>query len=142
MTMLVRKGNGMRARELDRFFDGFFTPVLRRSGSEHWAPAVDVKEDENNFYVIAELPGISKEDMHVEVENNRLSIRGERKFEKQEEKENFHFVERSYGSFFRSFTLPRNVNPDAIEAEYKDGVLSLTLPKREEVKPRSVEVKA
>lgn len=143
MTVMVRRNNGRHLRgDFDQFFEGFFGPAQRRENNGLWAPAVDVLENENNFVVSAELPGLSKDEIHVEVENNRLTIKGERKFEKRDEKENYHFVERSYGSFLRSFTLPRNVNPDAIEAEYKDGVLQLTLPKREEVKPKKVEVKA
>jgi HSP20 family protein len=132
---------GLRS-EMDRLFDDFLglMPARGENGSNVWAPAVDIKEDETSFYVIAELPGMKREDISVELENNVLSLKGERRFERSEEKENYHFVERSYGSFYRSFSLPRNVKPDEIRAEYKDGVLTLTLPKTEEVRPKKVEI--
>jgi HSP20 family protein len=144
MSVMLQKSNGLRTLrdEMDRVFDTFFlTPSLKRVDGSIWAPAVDLKEDTNNFIVSAELPGLKREDIQVEIENNTLMIKGERKFEKKEEKENYHFVERSYGSFYRSFTLPKNVDAEKISAEYKDGVLHVTLPKREEVKPKKVEVK-
>jgi HSP20 family protein len=127
---------------MDRIFDEFFGMVpARTERGTMWSPAVDVREDEDNFYVEAELPGMTKDDIELEVEQNRLSIRGERKFEKKEEGENYHFMERSYGSFYRSFTLPKNVDADAINAGYKDGMLTVTLPKKEEVKPKKVSIK-
>jgi HSP20 family protein len=145
MSLMIHKGNGMRTlrQEVDELFDSFFTPTIRRPESAAiWTPAVDVREDDDNFLVSAELPGMTKDDIHVEVQNNTLSIKGERKFEKKQETENYHFIERSYGSFYRSFTLPQNVNPDKIDAEYKDGILHIKLPKREEVKPKAIAVKA
>lgn len=144
MSVMLQKSNGLRnlRDEMDRVFDTFFfAPTLKRVDGSIWAPAVDLKEDANNFIVSAELPGLKREDIQVEIENNTLMIKGERKFEKREEKENYHFVERSYGSFYRSFTLPKNVDAEKIAAEYKDGVLQVTLPKKEEVKPKKVEVK-
>lgn len=145
MTFLVRRRTSEPRTlrdEMDRLFDDFFgmTPARTERGAV-WSPAVNVREDEDNFYIEAELPGISREDIELEVEQNSLRIKGERKFEKQEEGENYHFVERSYGSFYRSFTLPGNVDADGIGAEYKDGVLHVTVPKQEEVKPKKVEIK-
>lgn len=145
MTFLMKRGEGHRTlrSEMDRLFDEFFgiTPARPEGAGTMWAPAVDVCEDADNFYVSAELPGMKKEDIDLEVENNVLTIKGERKFEKKEEGESFHFVERSYGSFYRSFTLPKNVSGDDIKAEYKDGMLKVTLPKIEEVKPKKIEIR-
>ena len=147
MTGLMRRAEGVPFRtlrsEMDRLFDDFLglSPARREGAAAVWAPAIDVREDADNYYVDAELPGMSKEDISLELENNVLSIKGERRFERKDEGENYHFVERSYGSFYRSFALPKNVDGGRISAEYKDGVLHVALPKREEVKPTKVEVK-
>ncbi len=106
-----------------------------------WTPAVDVYEDENVFLIKLELPEVNRDDVKVSLHENTLSISGERRVENEEKRENYHRVERSYGQFFRSFTLPPNVNTEAINAQFKDGVLRLTLPKREEAKPKQIEVK-
>jgi HSP20 family protein len=142
---MMRVGGGRSLRgELDRLFDDFFGSTLRKNGDGApqgvWSPAVNVREDENNYYVEAEVPGMNKDDLQIEVENNVLSLRGERRFEKKDDKENYHFVERSYGNFYRSFALPKNVDGEKIQAEYKDGVLHITLPKRPEVKPKKVSI--
>ena len=143
MTFLMRRGEGPRTlrSEMDRLFDDFLGMTPARPEGSMWAPAVDIREDEDNFFVTADLPGLKKEDIDLELENNVLTIKGERKFEKKEEGENYHFVERSYGSFYRSFTLPKNVDSENIQPEYKDGVLQVTIPKKDEVKPRKVEIK-
>jgi len=146
MTFLMRRNRGQGVRtlrdEMDRLFDDFFSAVPERNeNSGIWSPSVDVREDEHNFVIVAELPGMAKEDIDLEVEQNTLAIKGERKFERKDEGESYHFVERSYGSFYRSFRLPKNVDGDAIGAEYKDGLLTVTLPKKEEVKPKKVEIK-
>jgi len=129
--------------EMDRLFDEFFgvTPVRREGAVSLWAPAMDVREDKDNFYIEAELPGMKKEEIQLEFANNVLMIKGERKFERTEEKENYHFMERSYGSFYRSLSLPRTVDGEKISAEFKDGLLTVTIPKKEEVKPKKVEIK-
>src|SRR5215510_7605399 len=106
-----------------------------------WTPAVDVYEDEESFVIKVELPEVNRDDVKVSLHDNTLSISGERKVENEEKRENYHRVERSYGQFYRSFTLPPNVNTEAISAQFKDGVLRLTLPKREEAKPKQIEVK-
>jgi HSP20 family protein len=105
-----------------------------------WAPAVDIYEHEGSLVLKAELPGIDPKDVDVRVENNTLTLRGERKFESDVKREKYHRVERAYGTFSRSFTLPNVVDTEKIKAEYRDGVLRVTLPTREEAKPKQVQV--
>jgi HSP20 family protein len=105
-----------------------------------WAPACDIYETENEIVVKAELPEVKKENVHVSIENNVLTIRGERKFEEETNRENYHRVERAYGEFVRSFSLPATIDANRIGAEFKEGVLRVTLPKREEAKPKQIEV--
>ena len=107
-----------------------------------WNPSVDIFENKDQIVLEAELPGIKAEDVNISIENNILTIHGERKFEKKDEGDNFHRVERSYGSFTRSFTLPPTVSSENANAEFENGVLRLTLAKREEAKPRRIEIKA
>lgn len=104
-----------------------------------WAPSVDITENEKEFLIKAELPGIKKDDIKIQLHNGILTISGERKVEKKDEKE--HRIERFYGSFARSFSLPENVKEDTISAEHVDGVLQLKLPKSEPVKPKALEIK-
>ena len=106
-----------------------------------WAPSVDISEDDKEWIVKAELPEVKKEDVKVTVENNVLSITGERKFEKEEKNKKYHRIERSYGNFFRSFTLPNSVDGSKVNAEFKDGLLKVRLPKSESAKPKSIDVK-
>ncbi len=105
-----------------------------------WNPHVDIYENKDHIALEVELPGMNKEDINITFENNVLTISGERHFEKNEEEKNYHRVERSYGSFTRSFTLPNTVTGDGITAEYRNGVLYLTLAKKEEVKARRIEI--
>jgi HSP20 family protein len=105
-----------------------------------WAPAVDIYEHENNIVIKAELPGVDPKDVDIRLDNNVLTVQGERKLDNEVKKENYHRVERSYGAFTRSFTLPTTVDPSGIKAEYKDGVLRVTLPKREEAKPKQIQI--
>jgi HSP20 family protein len=125
-------------------FNRLFNESFRNSGEESalttWAPAVDIYETPNELVVKADLPDVNEKNIDVRVENNLLTIRGERKFEKSVSEENFLRVERTYGAFSRSFSLPNTLNAEAIGAEYKNGVLTVTLPKREESKPRQVKV--
>jgi HSP20 family protein len=130
-------------REFDRLFKETFTPFFFGEGelsTRTWAPPVDIYETDNDIVVKAELPGVDPKDVEVKVEDNTLYLKGERKFEKEVKNENYHRVERSYGSFARSFSLPNSINTDKVKAEYKDGLLTLTLPKREEAKPRTVKI--
>jgi HSP20 family protein len=129
-------------REMNRMFDGFF----RGTNDEYyvissWTPAVDIAEHDDEYLVKVELPGINKDEVKLTLENNILTIRGEKKQEKETKKESYHRVERSYGSFQRSFTLPAAVKADRIDASYKDGILTVSLPKAEEAKPKQIEVK-
>ena len=128
----------------ERFFEGF--DPFRAFGGENlslatWTPACDIYENENEIVVKAELPEVKKEDVHVSIDNNVLTIRGERKLSEETKKENYHRVERSYGEFTRIFTLPNFIDTAKVNAEFKDGMLRVTLPKREETKPKQVEVK-
>jgi HSP20 family protein len=109
------------------------------SGS--WLPAVDVRETQDALEIQAELPGIDAQDVQLSVENGVLTLKGSRNFEKATEGQTYHRVERAYGAFERSFTLPTNVNPEKIQAAFRSGVLHLTLPKREEAKPKSIAIK-
>jgi HSP20 family protein len=105
-----------------------------------WAPAVDILETEHELVVKADLPDVDPKDLDIRVENNILTIRGERKFQKQVNENNYLRVERSYGSFARSFSLANTVNSEAIKADYQNGVLTLNIPKREEAKPKQIKV--
>jgi len=130
---------------LNRVFDEAFRGVPRGGDDEwalggSWAPSVDIFEHEGNLVLKAELPGVDPKDVDVRVENNVLTLRGERKFETEVKKEKYHRVERAYGTFSRSFTLPNVVDTEKIKAEYKDGVLQVTLPQREEAKPKQIQV--
>jgi HSP20 family protein len=106
-----------------------------------WSPLVDISEDEKEYVIKAELPEVKKEDVKLSVQDNVLSISGERKYEKEEKGKKYHRVERSYGSFMRTFTLPENSDGTKVSAEYKDGMLVVHLPKTEKAQPKSIEVK-
>lgn len=131
-------------RDINRLFDNFFrsgNPVEETIATAYFAPAVDIAEKENEYVVKVELPGVEKEDVKISVESNILTIRGEKKQEKEEKNKSFHRVERSYGSFQRSFTLPSTVKNDKIDALFNSGILTITMPKSEESKPKQIEVK-
>jgi HSP20 family protein len=109
--------------------------------TEELSPSVDIFEEGEHLVLKAELPGITKEDLNVTITENRITLSGEKKQEERIEKENYHWCERSYGSFSRSFRLPDNVNPDAAEASFKDGVLEIRIPKTEDTKQKKITVK-
>ncbi len=111
-------------------------------GTRSWAPPVDVSETEDAYVVKAELPGMSREDLDITLENNVLRIAGERKFDRDEKKENYHRIERSYGAFSRAFALPTQVDAEKVEATFKDGVLTVTVPKAEQARPRKISIAA
>ncbi len=105
-----------------------------------FVPPVDIYEDGQKIVLKLEVPGMKQEDLDIQLENNTLIVRGERKFEKEEKEENFHRIERRYGSFYRAFTIPNTVNPDSVKADYDAGVLSIKLEKRAEAKPKQIKV--
>jgi len=122
-------------------FGGFFGRDWDTSTTA-WNPSVDVFENETEVVFTAELPGMSSKDIEVNLENNVLTLKGERRFEKETKEKNYHRVEREYGTFSRSFALPTAVNGDRVTAEYKDGVLKIVLPKREETKSKPIKIAA
>ena len=126
--------------QVNRVFHDAFDRTGEDASLSAWAPSVDIYETEHELVVKADLPDIDPKDLDIRVENNILTIQGERKFEKQVNEDKYLRVERSYGSFARSFTLANTVNADAIKAEYQNGVLTLTIPKREEAKPKQIKV--
>jgi HSP20 family protein len=126
--------------QINRLFNDSLDRTGEQGSLTAWAPAVDIYETEHELVVKADLPDIDPKDLDIRVENNILTIRGERKFEKKVNEDNYLRVERAYGTFSRSFTLANSVNADAIKAEYQNGVLTLTIPKREEAKPKQIKV--
>jgi HSP20 family protein len=130
-------------QEVNRLFTGNLAPALDDEGIARgsWSPNVDIFENKDQIIIEAELPGMNREDFDLSVENNVITLRGERRFEKKEETDNYHRVERAYGSFTRSFTLPNTVSAEGATADYRDGVLRVVLPKREETKARRIEIK-
>lgn len=129
--------------DVDRLFHGFGFRGGHEKGnlaSVAWMPPVDIREDKEAVILSAELPGIKKEDIKLGVENGVLTVKGERSFKDEQKKENYYRIERSYGSFSRSFELPSTIDPEKIRANMKDGVLEIYIPKKEEAKPKSVEI--
>ena len=126
-------------RSLDRLFGGgYFTGG--ESTTSAWQPAVDIFENDTEIVIKVELPEVNREDVQVNLDDRTLTIRGERKLEFEDKREGYHRVERTYGQFARSFTVPPNINREGLKAGYKDGVLRVTLPKAEEAKPRQIAV--
>src|SRR5215203_2584957 len=129
--------------EVNRLFSTNFSRGFGDEGLSRgaWTPNVDIFENKDEIVLEAELPGMSREDFELTIENNVLTLRGERRFEKRDEADNYHRVERAYGAFTRSFTLPQTVSGEGATVEYKSGVLRAALRKREEVKARRIEIK-
>ena len=124
-----------------RFFEDAVTRLMSEPrGSRPWSPAVDIVETENELVVKADLPDVKIEDITVHVENQTLTIRGERKFEKDENARGYHRIERSYGNFVRSFAVPSTVDTESVQADYKNGVLTVTLAKKAAAKPRQIKI--
>ena len=127
---------------MNRMFEDVFSG--RKDDKEltptSWAPAVDIYETENELVLSAEIPGLSEKEVEIKVEDNTLTLKGERRFEKETKEENYHRIERSYGSFYRAFTLPNSIDPDKIQAEHENGVLRVSMPKRHELNPRTVKI--
>lgn len=123
------------------FFDDAVNRIFNEpAGVRPWTPAVDIAENENELSLTADLPGVKLEDVDIKIEDGTLTLTGSRSFESEEKKGNYHRVERSYGSFQRAFTLPDSVDPEKVAATYDNGVLKVTLPKKEIAKPRSIKV--
>ena len=140
MTMITRIDP---FRELASFFENFTEPGGKdQLSAGSFVPPVDVYEDEQNLVLKLEIPGINDDDLDVQVENNTLTVKGERKFEKEEKEENFHRIERRYGSFLRTFRLPNTIDTDKVEAHYDKGILKISLAKRAEAKPKQIKVGA
>jgi len=148
MNVISRWDPSREMEELQNRLSNLFgrTPARLAEGKEEsitvaeWAPLVDITEDDKEYIIKTELPEVKKEDVKVAVENGLLTIVGERKFEKEENKK-YHRVERAYGKFVRSFIVPDAVDADKVSAEFKDGVLKVHLPKSEKTKPKQIEVK-
>src|SRR5215813_10110778 len=125
---------------LNRLFQNSFGEGQDSLTTSSFSPAVDVYEDEHTVNLKIEVPGIDEKDLDIRVENNTLTVHGERKFEKEEKEENFRRVERQYGSFTRSFTVPNTVDPEKVDASYQKGILKISLPKKAEAKPKQIKV--
>jgi len=123
-----------------RLFDSFFNSDAQGEETRAWVPPVDIQENGDAYLFHAELPGMSKDDIHITLENSVLRLSGERKFEKDAKKENYHRVERTYGTFTRTFTLPTQVDPEQVQAAFENGILTITVPKAEQAKPRRIAI--
>jgi HSP20 family protein len=136
---------GLQER-MNRLFDESYRGLGRTNSEDDWAlggswaPAVDIYEQDGSIVLKAEVPGMDAKDVEIRVENNVLTLRGERKFDNEVKKDSYHRVERAYGSFTRSFTLPNVVDTEKIKADYRDGVLRVSLPTKEEAKPRQISI--
>ena len=132
--------SGLR-REIDRLFDDMVrTGDDEAARSALWAPRTDISETEDRYVLRMDMPGLSRKDLNIELKDDTLTVSGERKTEHEENEESFHRVERSYGRFFRSFTLPQASDTEKVKARMKEGVLTVEVPKREESKPRRIEI--
>ena len=136
-------------REFNRMFNSFGNRfgLTKKDGKDDeyenavWVPLTDVAEDNDNYYLKADLPGIKKEDVKISYSDGSLSISGERSQEKETKDKKFHRIERSYGKYYRSFSIPNEIKEDKIKAEFTDGQLNITIPKAEEVKPKEISIK-
>jgi HSP20 family protein len=125
-----------------RMFESFFNGAQPEEevSNRNWVPPVDIQETEEGYRLLAELPGLTREDITITLENNVLRLAGERKFERDVTRESFHRVERTYGAFSRAFTLPHQVNSEGVQAAFANGVLTITVPKAEQAKPRKIAI--
>ncbi len=143
VTRTPYRGNWLTGREpfinfMESFFNGEGTS--EEMSTRTWSPAVDIRETEDSYLVHAELPGLSKDDIEITLEDNILKLSGERRFEKDVNEEEYHRIERSYGSFTRAFSLPSRVDSSKVEAAFNNGILTLTVPKVEEARPRKISI--
>jgi len=143
LTPILRRTGLLNRPErdfFDRFFADFALPSIAFEDTE-WMPAFDVSETDKELIIKGEVPGMDKKDINITVSDGMLTIRGEKKHEKKEENEQYHRVERRYGAFSRTMRLPHEVEADKVDATYKEGVLSIRLPKSEAVEPKKIEIK-
>lgn len=144
MTNLTRRNLSSIYNRMDRIFDDFFggRPAFLRpdTGDWNWSPPVDISESDNHVEIRAEVPGLSQDDVSVSVTENVLTLKGEKKQESEVKDETVHRVERAYGRFHRSFTLPKSLQTDGAKASFKDGVLTLSIPKVEQPKPKEIQI--
>ena len=128
--------------QFDRFLRDAFSPAVAggEASTRTWAPPVDIYENGDSLVLKAELPGVNPDDVEIRVEDNTLYLKGDRKFEKEVKEQNYHRIERSYGTFTRTFSLPNSIDADKVGASYKDGILTLTMPKKEEAKPKTIKI--
>ncbi len=149
---LVRRNPAREFGNLEKEFDNFFKSFQNRFGLSKddknkefenavWMPLTDISENDENFILHLDLPGIDKNDVKISYSDGELSVSGERKQEKESKDSKYHRIERSYGKYFRSFTLPKKIKAEKIDAEFKNGQLTITVPKSEETKPKEIEVK-
>ncbi len=150
---IVRWDPSRDLANIEREFSRMFNSFNRKFGFSNsdddvmeyenamWTPLADISEDDDNYTVKLDLPGVKKEDVKINYENGQLSISGERKQEREKKNSKYHRVERSYGRYFRSFNLPSKIMEDKIDAEFRDGQLTILIPKSEEAKPKQIEVK-
>lgn len=135
-------------KEFGKIFDSFNNRFGLKTSNEDedfanavWSPLTDIREDENKYSLHLDLPGVKKEDVKITYNNGQLAISGERNFEKEDKNAKYHHIERAFGKYYRSFNLPEKILEDGIDAEFKDGMLNITIPKAEEAKPKQIEVK-
>ena len=135
-------------KEFGKIFDSFNNRFGLKSSKEDedfanavWSPLTDIREDEDKYSLHLDLPGVKKEDVKITFNNGQIAISGERNFEKEEKNSKYHHVERAFGKYYRAFNLPEKIIEDRIDAEFKDGILKITIPKAEEAKPKQIEVK-
>lgn len=142
LNSVTRWNPNVTTREpLFRLFDTFLNDLQGEEvANRSWMPPVDIQEREDGYRLQAELPGLTKDDINITLENNILRLSGERKFEKDVKKESYHRIERTYGTFTRSFALPSQVNGEGVQAAFENGVLTITVPKAEQAKPRKIAI--
>ncbi len=127
---------------MNRLFKEAFSPITEKSEmkSDSWNPSVDIYENDDELILTAEIPGLDDKDIEIQIEDNTLAIKGERQFAKETKEENYRRIERSYGSFCRSFSLPGHIDQEKIKANHGNGVLKITMPKKREMKPKTVKI--
>lgn len=139
LTRYTRPDTGLIPKRFSDIMDDFFNDMVS-TNRDSFIPSIDISETDDQFHISAELPGMKKEDININLENRRLTISGERKFEHKEDGETFHRVETRYGSFSRSFQLPDSVDEDSVQANYKDGLLNITVAKSEDKVKKQIEI--